>query len=551
MPCGDNKLGKESDIFLFLSMIHANLLLILALFFAMALLYLLSQRWKISYPIFLVIGGLGISFIPGIPAISIDPDIVFLIFLPPLLFEAAWYTSWNDFWKWKRSILLLGFGLVLITSLAIAYFSVSIIPGFTLALGFLLGGIISPPDAVAATSVLKGVNMPKRGLTMLEGESLVNDAASLTVFRFALASILTGQFVFQKAATDFLVLAVMGVFVGLAIAHVLYLVLRYWAKSSSITTPITLIAPYLMYIVAEEFHWSGVLAVVSGGLFLSFRSNDFLNYHTRIQTKEVWATVGFLLNGFVFILIGLELPVIVAALDGYSIKEAIHYGLIISGIVIVARIILVYVVTYLPRLLSPKIRKSEKSPGLKLPFVIGWAGMRGVVSLASALAIPLTLDNGEAFPHRNLILFITFIVILVTLVFQGLTLPIFLRLLKVEETDDHVPFEQQKEAIRLQLAKESVTFLNNKYNQEMKEFETIARIKEQLERSINATEQTLTEQREQVASVRKLYGKIMLDLITMRRIELNKLRATKQYDDEVIRDLESSLDLEEARLYKQ
>ncbi|WP_316822017.1 Na+/H+ antiporter [Pedobacter gandavensis] len=532
-------------------MIHANLLLILALFFAMALLYLLSQRWKISYPIFLVIGGLGISFIPGVPAISINPDIVFLIFLPPLLFEAAWYTSWNDFWKWKRSIMLLGFGLVLITSLAIAYFSVSIIPGFTLALGFLLGGIISPPDAVAATSVLKGVNMPKRGLTMLEGESLVNDAASLTVFRFALASILTGQFVFQKAATDFLVLAVMGVFVGLAIAHVLYLVLRYWAKSSSITTPITLIAPYLMYIVAEEFHWSGVLAVVSGGLFLSFRSNDFLNYHTRIQTKEVWATVGFLLNGFVFILIGLELPVIVAALDGYSIKEAIHYGLIISAIVIIARIILVYVVSYLPRFLSPKIRKSEKSPGFKLPFIIGWAGMRGVVSLASALAIPLTLDNGEAFPHRNLILFITFIVILVTLVFQGLTLPIFLRLLKVEETDDHVPFEQQKEAIRLQLAKESVTFLNNKYNQEMREFETIARIKEQLERSINATEQSLTEQREQVASVRKLYGKVMLDLIRLRRKELNKLRSTKQYDDEVIRDLESSLDLEEARIYKQ
>ncbi|WP_316839038.1 Na+/H+ antiporter [Pedobacter gandavensis] len=532
-------------------MIHANLLLILALFFAMALLYLLSQRWKISYPIFLVIGGLGISFIPGVPAISINPDIVFLIFLPPLLFEAAWYTSWNEFWKWKRSILLLGFGLVLITSVAIAYFSVSIIPGFTLALGFLLGGIISPPDAVAATSVLKGVDMPKRGLTMLEGESLVNDAASLTVFRFALASILTGQFVFQKAATDFLVLAVMGVFVGLAIAHILYLVLRYWAKSSSITTPITLIAPYLMYIVAEEFHWSGVLAVVSGGLFLSFRSNDFLNYHTRIQTKEVWATVGFLLNGFVFILIGLELPVIVAALDGYSIKEAIHYGLIISAIVIIARIILVYVVTFLPRFLSPKIRKSEKSPGLKLPFIIGWAGMRGVVSLASALAIPLTLDNGEAFPHRNLILFITFIVILVTLVFQGLTLPIFLRLLKVEEIDDHLPFDQQKEAIRLQLAKESVTFLNNKYNQEMKDFETIARIKEQLERSIQATEQTLSEQKEQVASVRKLYGKIMLDLITMRRIELNKLRATKQYDDEVIRDLESSLDLEEARLYKQ
>lgn len=530
-------------------MIHANLLLILALFFAMALLYLLSQRWKISYPIFLVIGGLGISFIPGIPPININPDIVFLIFLPPLLFEAAWYTSWNEFWKWKRSILLLGFGLVLITSLAIAYFSASIIPGFTLALGFLLGGIISPPDAVAATSVLKGVDMPKRGLTMLEGESLVNDAASLTVFRFALACILTGQFVFQKAATDFIILAVMGVIVGLAIAHILYLVLRYWAKSSSITTPITLIAPYLMYIVAEQFHWSGVLAVVSGGLFLSFRSNDFLNYHTRLQTKEVWATVGFLLNGFVFILIGLELPVIVEGLEGYSIHEAINYALIISAIVIIARIILVYLVTFIPRL-SRKIRQREKSPGLKLPFIIGWAGMRGVVSLASALAIPLTLSNGEAFPHRNLILFITFIVILITLVFQGLTLPIFLKLLKVEEIDDHVPFDQQKEAIHLLLAKEAVLYLDNKYSKEMADFETIRRIKEQMERSIRATEQTVAEQKQQVASVRKLYKKIMLDLTTFRRKELNKLRATKKYDDEVLRDMENNLDLEEARFYK-
>jgi len=531
-------------------MIHANLLLILALFFAMALLFLLSQRWKISYPIFLVIGGLGISFIPGMPAINVNPDIVFLIFLPPLLFEAAWYTSWNQFWKWKRSIFSLGFGLVLITSVAIAYFSVSIIPGFTLALGFLLGGIISPPDAVAASSVLKGVSMPKRGLTILEGESLVNDAASLTVFRFALAAILTGQFVLQKAATDFLILSVMGVVVGLVIGHILYFILRYWAKSSSITTPITLIAPYLMYIVAEEFHWSGVLAVVSGGLFLSFRSGDFLNYHTRIQAKEVWATVGFLLNGFVFILIGLELPVIVNGLEGYSMDEAIKYALMISLIVIVARIVLVYASAFIPRMLSPRIRKREKSPGLKLPFIIGWAGMRGVVSLASALAIPLTLNTGEAFPHRNMILFITFIVILVTLVFQGLTLPVFLRLLKVEEVDEHVPEAEQIESIRLQLAKECVVYLDDKYSTEMSQFETIARIKEQMERSIRATERSLSEQsqKEEVTSVRKLYRDIMLELIAFRRAGLKKMKATKKFDHEVIMDMENSLDLEEARL---
>jgi len=529
-------------------MIHDNILLILALFFAMALLYLLSQRLKVSYPIFLVIGGLVISFIPGMPIITIDPDVVFLIFLPPLLMEAAWYTSWNSFWKWKRSIFSLGFGLVFFTSIAIAYFTVSIIPGFTLALGFLLGGIISPPDAVAASSVLKGLKMPKRGITILEGESLVNDAASLTVFRFAIATILTGQFVFQKAATDFLILAVMGIIVGLIIAHILYLVLRYWAKSSSITTPITLIAPYLMYIGAEQFHWSGVLAVVSGGLFLSFRSKDFFNYHTRIQAKEVWGTLGFLLNGFVFILIGLQLPVIIDGLGEYSMAEAINYSLLISAIVIILRIILVYVSAFLPRILSAKIRTREKSPGAKLPFIIGWAGMRGVVSLASALAVPLTLNNGDAFPHRNLILFITFVVILITLVFQGLTLPFFLKWLNVEEVDDFKPVEEQIEAIRLQLAKDSVAYLDQNYAEEMLQYETINRVKEQLLRSINATETAAKEDTKvALGSVRKLYAQVMIELIALRRKGLYRLSKEKKYEDEVIRELEHTLDLEEAR----
>jgi Na+/H+ antiporter len=532
-------------------MIHQNLLLILALFFAMALLYLLSQRLKISYPILLVIGGLGISFIPAVPDMNIDPELVFLIFLPPLLFEAAWYTSWNSFWKWKRSILSLGFGLTFFTSLAIAYFSVSLIPGFTLALGFLLGGIISPPDAVAATSVLKGMDIPRRGTTILEGESLVNDAASLTVFRFALAAILTGQFVLQKAASDFVILSFMGVLVGVTIGHILYFILRFLAKSSSITTPITLIAPYLMYLVAEEFHWSGVLAVVSGGLFLSFRSKDYLNYHTRIQTKEVWETVGFLLNGFVFILIGLELPVIVKGLGNYSREEAIEYALMISVIVIILRVIMVYLSAFIARWLSPAVRRREKNPGLKLPFIVGWAGMRGVVSLASALAIPLTLNNGEPFPHRNLILFITFVVILITLVFQGLTLPLFIRFLKVEEVDDFEPAEEQIEAIRLQLAKESVAYMDQYYSTEMSDYETISRIKEQLLRSIRATEKAAVEDNKAaLGSVRQLYRDIMLELVEHRRDGLSRLAIEKKFDDDIIRKMEHNLDLEEARLRK-
>jgi len=524
----------------------------MALFFAMALLYLASQRLKISYPILLVIGGLGISFIPAVLDISINPDIVFLIFLPPLLFEAAWYTSWRNFWQWRRSIFSMGFGLTFATSLAIAYFSATLIPDFSLALGFLLGGIISPPDAVAASSVLKGLNMPKRGLTILEGESLVNDAASLTVFRFALAAVLTGKFVFREAVSDFFILAVMGTVVGLVIGHLLYFVLRYLAKSSSITTPITLIAPYLMYISAEQFEWSGVLAVVSGGLFMSFRSGDYLNYHTRIQTKEVWETVGFLLNGFVFILIGLQLPIIVGSLGDYSKEQAIQYALIISGIVIILRIFMVYLSAFVPRWIFKGVRKREKSPGLKLPFVIGWAGMRGVVSLASALAIPLTLNNGEAFPHRNLILFITFVVILVTLVFQGLTLPLVIRLFDLKEIDDLRPYEQQIESIRLQIAKNSVQLMDEKYSKEMQEFETIGRIKAQLLRSINASEKAEKENsRESLASVRKLYARIMLELVGQRRRDLASISKTGAYDDEVIRDMQHNLDLEESRLHNQ
>jgi Na+/H+ antiporter len=532
-------------------MIHHSLLLILFLFFAMAVLFLLSQRLNISYPIFLVIGGLVISFIPGVPSININPDLVFLIFLPPLLFEAAWYSSWNQLWKMKRSILILGFGLVLVTSVVVAYFSISLIPGFTLTLGFLLGGIISPPDAVAAASVLKGMDVPKRALAILEGESLVNDAASLTVFRFAIAAVLTGQFMIQKASLDFLVLSVMGVMSGLVIASILYWILRFLVRSSSITTPMTLIAPYLMYMVAEEFQWSGVLAVVSGGLFLSSKSSSFLNYHTRLQTREVWATVGFLLNGFVFILIGLELPVIMAGLEEYSLTEAIRYALFTSAIVILIRIVLVYITAFLPRLMSRRIREREKNPGLKLPFIIGWAGMRGVVSLASALAIPLTLvDEVTPFPHRNLILFITFVVILITLVFQGLTLPLFIRWLKVEEVDDFVPENLQIEAIRQELGKSSIEYLDNNYSYEMEQYDAIARIKEQILLSMTPVENLLEPARnaQPQTSVKALNRKIMLEVVLLKRERLKQMEKEEVFDDQVLRALESNLDLEEARL---
>jgi CPA1 family monovalent cation:H+ antiporter len=373
------------------------------------------------------LGGLLISLIPGTPRVGISPDLIFLIFLPPLLYEAAWYTSWPNFRKFRWPILLHGFGLVIVTSVIIAYLSEKLIPRFTLPIGLLLGGIISPPDAVAASSVLKFFKIPKKVKTVLEGESLVNDAASLTIFRFALAAVISGTVVMEEAATSFVVVTIMGIVIGSVIANIVYFIYKLLPTTPSIDTAISLVSPYLMYLTAEHFHFSGVLAVVSGGLFLSSCSHNIFSYGSRLQTNSVWSALVFMLNGVVFILIGLQLPDIVKGLGQYALRDAIFYGVVISLVTIIIRIMWVYPAAYVPWLLSKRIRKRETRPTWQGVFIVGWSGMRGVVSLASALAVPTVLTNETIFPHRNLILFITFIVILFTLVLQGLSLPLVIR----------------------------------------------------------------------------------------------------------------------------
>lgn len=529
---------------------HHTLLLILILLFAVFMLVMLGQKLKISYPIFLVLAGLGIGFIPGMPRIEIDPELIFLIFLPPLLYEAAWYTSWNDFWKWKRPISLLAFGAVIFTSVIIAYISNSMIPGFTLALGFLLGGIISPPDAVAATSVLKHVKVPRRAITILEGESLVNDASSLIVFRFALAAVITGQFSMQLAVKDFFLAAGMGIVIGLAIAHIMYVIHRFLPTTPGIDAALTVMTPYFMYIAAEQFHFSGVMAVVSGGLFLSYRSHEiFSTGATRMQMLGVWSTLIFVLNGIIFILIGLELPTIVEGLGDYSIGDAIKYGLIISALTILIRLLWVYPATFIPRWLSKKIRTNEPSPGWRGPLVVSWAGMRGVVSLASALSIPL-LANGQPFPHRNLILFITFIVILVTLVFQGLSLPFLVKLIKIKEIDDITPEEEQEAGVRLHLMRAALNHLNEKYATEIIGNELVGFLKTDLEHNISNTQARLASlecddtEKEEV----ELYQRVLLDLYSVQRNALFQLRRENTFSDEAIRHQELQLDLDELKI---
>ncbi len=530
-------------------MLQEKLLLVLALLFAVSMLSMLSIKLKVSYPIFLVIAGLLISFIPAVPDVFLDPDIVFLIFLPPLLYAAAWNTSWKEFWKFRRPIGLLSFGLVIFTSTAIAFLAHAIIPDFSLALGFLLGAIISPPDAVAATSVLQGLKIPKRVVTILEGESLINDASSLIVFRFALAAIFTGQFSFLKASTEFFLVAGMGILVGLAIAHIIYLVHRFLPTTPAIDTAITIISPYFMYISAEHFHWSGVMAVVSGGLFLSYRSHEIFAYDSRIQAYSFWEVLTFLLNGIVFILIGLQLPQIVTGLEQYSMTALILYAILISVVVVLIRIIWVFPGAYLPRILSKRVRLTEARPNWKGVFLVAWSGMRGVVSLASVLAVPLTLTNGEKFPHRDLLLFITFIVILFTLVLQGLSLPWMIRKLNIPEEGTENEKEQEM-AIKLRLAGASLDHMQNNYPDEINSIDAYKRLKERYERMIEiANKRLLKEENEDsVPQFLPKYRQMLLELVAVRRKELDKLRVEKVYSDELLNNREWELDLEEARL---
>jgi len=529
---------------------HYTVLQFLILLSVTFFLIMIAQKMKIAYPIFLVLAGLGISYIPGIPRIALDPEVIFLIVLPPLLFEAAWYTSWNDFWKWRRSISLLAFGLVIITALAVALLTSSFIPGFTFALGFLLGGIISPPDAIAASSILKNIKIPKSITAILEGESLVNDASSLIVFRFALAAVATGYFSFSAAAGDFFLSTIMGISIGLAIAYVVYLIHRYLPTTSSLDAAFTLVAPYFMYLAAEQFHFSGVMGVVSGGLFLSYHSHEmFANGQSRIQTVNFWATLTVVLNGLVFILIGLELPVISAGLEYHTPAQAWKYGLIISALVILIRMIWIYPIAFIPRLFSKAIRKREITPGWKGPMIIGWAGMRGVVSLAAALSLPITTSANIQFPHRNLIIFITFVVILVTLVFQGLTLPFLIKWLRVDEDYVHLDEEGQRAAIKLRLLNVAIQRIENRYMEEHDAIPVVNELKKHFENNrTHITKRLESLESQKVENTEnEVYNRILKDIYHIQRQEIHQLRKEKKFSDEMLRKEEMQIDLADTK----
>ncbi|QHV99384.1 Na+/H+ antiporter [Spirosoma endbachense] len=522
--------------------------LCIGLLLVVCLLITLSQRLRIAYPILLVLGGLVISFIPGLPHGTVNPELIFTIFLPPLLCEAAWFTSWKDFWRWRRIIGFLAIGLVFLTASGVAYASLALIPGFTLALGFLLGGIVSPPDAVAATSILRNLSLPRRLTAILEGESLINDASSLIVFQFALAAVQSGIFIWYEALASFLFVTGLGIGAGLLVALGFYMVYKWQVITPGTHTVLTLITPYVMYVLAEVIHGSGVIAVVSGTLWLSYQSNRVFISHNRQQARSTWNTVGFVLNGTVFLLIGLQLPLISKALDEYSLYQAVRYGLLISLVVIGIRLVVTLLVSPFTHFISRFITVADKRLYWRGPFVLGYAGMRGVVSLAAALSIPVISRSGQPFPQRNLLLIITFIVILVTLVGQGLTLPLVIRWLGIKDPDHLRPKPEQRAIVHRHLAMAALGRLSDVYSLQIQRNALVSQLQQEVERTTKlATHPGETDTSNQVHDKAEVH-RIRLDLLQIQRQKLTQLRHLKDYDEEVIRYWEEQLDLEEQRL---
>ncbi|MVM31251.1 Na+/H+ antiporter [Spirosoma sp. HMF4905] len=523
---------------------HTILPFLLAMIAAIVLLNMWANKLKIAYPILLVVAGLLVSFIPGLPMVRINPDLIFFIFLPPLLFEASWTISFKEMKKWWRIIGSFAFLVVFFTALSVAVVTNQFIPGFTIALGFLLGGIVSPPDAVSTGAITKFVKIPRSTSAILEGESLLNDASSLIIFRFALVAVGTGQFIWQQAALSFVWMVLGGAGVGLLLAWVFVQAHKRLPLEAQSHIALTLIEPYFMYWIAEELHCSGVLAIVSGGLFMSARRLVFLNSASRIQSFSVWESFVFILNGIVFLIIGLELPEIVEGLhaEGIPLRTAIGYGALVTGVLIASRMISSYTALLATLIFRPSVMPRARSSRRRwlMPMLLGWTGMRGVVSLAAALAIPITLDNGAAFPQRNLILFITFVVILLTLLVQGLTLPAFIARTKLfdglfEEEPEEVTRQKMKQGLKQHVYQ----FLKNKYENELNGHVGLEKFLKQWEERAKASDDSWMNVKTKV---------IFVEVLESQRQYLTELNKDPKIDEGIIRQQLYQIDLEEERL---
>ena len=530
--------------------ISSVLTLVLGLLVAVVALAIIAPWLHIPYSILLVLGGLLLGFVPGLPQFTLDPNVVFLLLLPPLLYSSAWQTSWRDFRANLRPISLLALGLVLLTTVVVAVVAHVLIPDLPWAVAFVLGAIVSPTDAVAASAIAQRLGIPQRIVTIIEGESLVNDATGLVAYRFAVAAVVTGVFSLGEASWQFVVVSVGGIALGLVAGWGLSYLHR-WLDNPPLEITITLVTPFAVYLLGEEvLQVSGVLATVTTGLYLTWRAPTFFSSGTRLQANDVWEMLIFLLNGLVFMLIGLQLPGILAILNTTIARRSpillVWDAALVSLTVILIRLVWVFPQALLPRLLSRRLRERDPYPGWRSVLLIGWTGMRGAVSLAAALALPEVTAAGAAFPERAFVIYLTFGVILATLVVQGLSLPLLIRGLGLH--DDGASQRQETQA-RLTAAQAALARLDELASQDEVSQVSAQHLRKHYEAQVRSITKRFKQAGDEPGEDHAMtYQRLQREALQAERSAVIGLRNQGEINDEVLRRIERELDLEEQRL---
>jgi monovalent cation/hydrogen antiporter len=501
-----------------------------------------SQVVRIPYPILLVLGGLGLGFVPGMPHIEFPPDLVLVAILPPLLYGGAFFTSLRDLRANVRPIALLAIGLVLTTTVTVAAIGHALIPGLDWPTAFVLGAIVSPTDPTAATAIADRFGLPRRLVSLIEGESLVNDGTALVAYRFAVAAVVTGSFSLASASARFALNVLGGIAIGLAVGFLIRQVRRR-LDNPPLEITISILSGYFAYLPAQAAGVSGVLAAVTVGIYMGWHTPELTTAQTRLQGSAVWEILFFVLNAFLFALVGLQLPAIVDALSGRSTGTLMRDAAVVFGAVAAARFAWIFLLRRIPRALA---RRGEGNPPWQWSTILAWSGMRGSVSLAAALALPLTTDAGRAFPNRDLIVFLTFAVILGTLVVQGLTLPGVIRLVGLE--DDGLAEKEEAKA-RIHAAEAALARLEELIDEEWVRDDTAERMRgaynfrrERFRSRFDPDGDATVEDRSTD------YQRLRRELLDAERRAVLELRRRGRIDDAVMRRVVRDLDLEDARL---
>jgi len=520
---------------------------VLTLLVGVTLLALMARRFQLPTPALLVVGGLLVAVVPGLPTVQFDPQLVFLIFVPPLLYRASLLASYRDVRANFRPILSLGVGHVVFATIVIAWVARNAIPGLPWASAFALGAVVSPPDVAAATAFLRRLPMPRRVVTILEGESMINDAAAIVAYRVAVAAAVTGAFSLMGAAGRFVVVGTGGVLVGLAVGWLLAAVRRR-IHDPEVENTISLLSGYAAYLPAEHFGVSGILAVVAMGIYLGRVGPRFVAADTRVQNAGMWDVVVFVLEGLIFILTGLALRAIVEGLTGAAALELARAAVLVSLAVVIARLLWVYFAGNFRWLLGPRLRPREPRPRWQVLTVVGWAGLRGGDTLILAAAIPTVTAAGTPFPGRDAIIALSYGVILVTLLGQGFTLAPLMRRLGVRETGEEE--EREEIAARLRASEAALARLEELASEPWMHQGALSHTRDRYRlrtRHLRGHADGVLETPIEAKSIAHL--RLARELLAAERQELLRMRDNGAISDAVMRRVQQELDYEELLLH--